>query len=193
MRWFLVLFVFWTTSSLALYECKDAKGVLTYRDTPCPSTPTSNIEQTRAKFRISAESAKLATQTRLGMPISEVKRVLGEPVDSATHENKAWYRFRVPVAEGLGVYEVDLYTLKDRISSISDDYRRLWSRGKVWRGVSYEDVLWTWGEPNEMSEEQTDQGLERTLVYEAMTKGGSLDTVHLVNDEVLEIEYSNRK
>jgi hypothetical protein len=193
MRWIFLVFMFWSTSSLALYECRDSGGVLTFRDTPCPSTPNSSIEQNRTKFRVSAESARLATQIRLGMRIDEVKKVLGEPLDSAAHEDKAWYRYRVSVAEGVGVYEVDLYAFKERITSISDDYRRLWARGKVWRGIEYEDVLWTWGEPSEITEKETDQGLERTLIYDAKTKNGSLDTVRLVNDEVMEIEYDKVK
>ena len=189
MRWIFLLLMFWTTSSLALYQCEDEAGVLTFRDTPCPSTPTSSVGQNRIKFRVSAESAKLATQIRLGMPVGEIIRLLGQPIDSAVHEDNAWYRFSVPVAEGQGVYQVDLYTLKDRITSIADDYRRLWARGKIWRGVTYEDVLWTWGEPTEHSEETTDEGLKRTLVYDSKAKFGSLDTVYLLNDKVDIIEY----
>ena len=192
MRWACLLVLFWSTSSWALYKCENAEGVITFRDTPCPATVSSSAEDNRVRFRVSAEAAKLANQIRVSMKIEDAIRHLGQPVETASNGDNAWYRFRTPVADGLGYYEVELYTLDDKVTSISDEYRRLWARGRVWRGVSYETVLWTWGAPSEQTEETTDEGLKRTLVYESSAKNGSLDTVYLLDDAVTDIEYNTR-
>ena len=193
MRWVCLLFLFWTTSSWALFKCENSEGVITFRDTPCPATSTSSLEDNRARFRVSAEAAKLANQIRVSMKIEDAIKYLGQPIETASNGDNAWYRFRTSVADGLGTYEVELYTLKDKVTSISDKFRRLWARGKVWRGVSYETVLWTWGAPSEQTEESTDEGLKRTLVYDSNAKNGSLDTVYLLNDAVTEIEYDTKR
>lgn len=182
----------WSPASWALHQCKDEKGVVSFRDTPCPTSPTASLEQNRLKFQISAEAAKLATQVRLGMAVDDIAKLLGKPVDSATNGERAWYRFQTPIVNGKGLYSLDVYTLKDRTTSITDEYRRMWARGKVWRGIDYESVLWTWGEPTEKTEENTTDGLKRTLVYESKSKKGNLDTVIMVDNKVTEIIYKTR-
>lgn len=192
MRLILLLLLCWSTSSWAMFQCKDADGVITFRDTPCPTLPNSTLDETRARYKVSAESARLAIQLRIGMQIEQAIKLLGSPVEQASNGDNAWYLFRTSVADGLGTYEAEMYTLDGKVTSLSDDYRRLWARGKIWRGVTYEKVLWTWGAPKEQTEETTEEGLKRTLVYDSNAKGGTLDTVYLIDDKVTDIEYGNR-
>ncbi|MDX1606381.1 MAG: hypothetical protein R3202_09315 [Candidatus Competibacterales bacterium] len=185
----------YSTPSSALFKCVDAKGIPTFRDTPCPTSAAGDSSarstqrgQTLDNNRAWVEAAKLAARLDLGMPLDAVRELLGEPVEVQAQDNRGRYVFSKRISSNI-VYRVTLYTVDDQITAIEDQFQRRWARGKIWPGLSREDVVQIWGEPSAVASSAADSGTETVLEYKPRDTTKPGDKVFLADGVVTDIQY----
>lgn len=192
----------------ALFRCVDEQGVVTFRDTPCPIRPDSATQRSgtdrgdipRDRLAPDAdetppnwlEVARIASQIRLATDIGLVGALLGNPVEQRRSGIRAHYVFELPVLRAATPYRAEIYTVNNRVTAIKDTFRHHRAREPVTPGMDYDEIVMTWGPPDDERLRRTSQGIETVLIYRGERQAVQGDRVVMLDDIVVSIQHDVR-
>lgn len=194
-------------SADAVFRCVDEQGVVTFRDTPCPILPDrsereqapSRTDTVRDRAALTDETqpldwldiARMASRIRLDTDIDQVEALLGTPIEQQRAGIRAHYVFELPIYPNT-TYQAEIYTVNNRVTAIKDTFRHHWAPGLVAPGMDYDEIMMTWGPPDDELHRRTTQGIETVLIYTTEDRDGQGDRIVMLDDVVISVQYDVR-